>query len=207
MVDTKIKPEAIGISFVSVIHLQYHNHNHPYSLLITMKFLALSLAALVSSTAAFAPSFISRGSSMQTNSALDMARKPFISGNWKLNPQTKDEAIKLAMDIAASITPDSPHAEVALFVPYVFIEAAMDAAGDKLTVGAEVSVYSFIIPCHVCDVCVCVCASESFRTGIDIIESRMNVPRLVARYSWNPLSAHTPNHLILSHHPGCLPRD
>lgn len=43
----------------------------------------------------------------------------------------------LASDIAATITDDSPDAEVALFVPYVFIEAAMGAVGNKLSVGAE----------------------------------------------------------------------
>lgn len=67
-----------------------------------------------------------------------MARRPFISGNWKLNPQSREEAVQLASDIAASITPDSPDAEVALFVPYVFIEAARDAVQGKLEVGAEV---------------------------------------------------------------------
>jgi len=65
------------------------------------------------------------------------ARKPFISGNWKLNPQTKDEALALAGGIASSITDASPDADVALFVPYVFIESAMDTVGGKLSVGAE----------------------------------------------------------------------
>lgn len=101
-----------------------------------MKFTALSLATLVSSSAAFAPSFVSRGSS---GSALEMARRPFISGNWKLNPQSKQEAIKLATEIAATVTPDSPDSDIALFVPYVFIESAMEAVGGKLQIGAEVS--------------------------------------------------------------------
>jgi triosephosphate isomerase len=103
-----------------------------------MKFTALSLAALVSSSAAFAPSFISRGANV--GSALEMARRPFISGNWKLNPQSKNEATALAKDIAATVTPDSPDTDIALFVPYVFIEAAMEAVGGKLQIGAEVSV-------------------------------------------------------------------
>ena len=76
---------------------------------------------------------------LPSSTALDMARKPFISGNWKLNPQTKDEAVALATEIAASIGPDSPDADVALFVPYVFIETAMAAVGGKLEIGAEVS--------------------------------------------------------------------
>lgn len=105
-----------------------------------MKFSALFFAtACVSSVQAFAPAVrVSNSASTSTiATALDMARRPFISGNWKLNPQTRDEAVKLASDIAASITPSSPDAEVALFVPYVFIEAAMNAVGDKLQVGAE----------------------------------------------------------------------
>jgi len=53
--------------------------------------------------------------------------------------RTKEEALTLASEIAASVTADSPDAEVALFVPYVFIEAAMGVVGDKLMIGAEVS--------------------------------------------------------------------
>lgn len=108
----------------------------PYS--IVMKFLALSVAALISSATAFAPTF--RGSPASTTASTTSlaARKPFISGNWKLNPQTKSEAVDLASNIAAAITSDSPDADVALFVPYVFIEAAQEATGGKLAIGAEV---------------------------------------------------------------------
>lgn len=97
-----------------------------------MKF--LYLASLLSSAAAFAPQTQFK-TAFTTSLA---ARKPFISGNWKLNPQTRDEAVKLAGDIAASITDDSPDADVALFVPYVFIEAAQAAVDGKVLVGAEV---------------------------------------------------------------------
>jgi triosephosphate isomerase len=107
-----------------------------------MKFSAVSFLALVGSASAFAPA--SFGVSRFTS--LEMARKPFISGNWKLNPQTREEAVSLAADIAASIGPDSPDADVALFVPYVFIEAVMATAGSKLNVGAEVS--NFQRCCH-----------------------------------------------------------
>ena len=96
----------------------------------------LAVATLLAgSAAAFAPSTLGGRSATQLD-----ARKPFITGNWKLNPQTRDEAVQLAGDIAASITDASPDADVALFVPYVFLEAAMGAAGDKLMVGAEVCV-------------------------------------------------------------------
>ena len=68
------------------------------------------------------------------------ARRPFISGNWKLNPQTRDEAIQLATDIAASVQDGkSPEADIALFVPYVFIESTMNVVQNKLMIGAEVS--------------------------------------------------------------------
>ena len=100
-----------------------------------MKFSALSFLVLVSSVGAFAPTF----GVAPRKLTLDMARTPIISGNWKLNPQTRDDAISLASEIAASITDKSPKSEIALFVPYVFIEAVMGVVGDKLSVGAEVS--------------------------------------------------------------------
>jgi hypothetical protein len=104
--------------------------------IIKMKLAACALLSAVGSAAAFAPA--SFGVSRATQSTELYARKPFISGNWKLNPQTREEAITLASEIAATVGPDSPDADVALFVPYVFIDAALNAVGDKLTVGAEV---------------------------------------------------------------------
>lgn len=98
-----------------------------------MKLSAVTLLSAIASTSAFAPSSLGIAKSA---TQLD-ARKPFISGNWKLNPQTRDEAVTLATEIASKITADSPDADVALFVPYVFIESAMAAVGDKLQVGAE----------------------------------------------------------------------
>jgi hypothetical protein len=99
-----------------------------------MKIAALALS-LLSTAGAFAPSLRSR----QHLTQLEAERKPFISGNWKLNPQTREEATSLASEIAASITKDTPDADIALFVPYVFIEAAQKAAEGKLMIGAEVS--------------------------------------------------------------------
>mmetsp|Transcript_33730 Transcript_33730/g.60708 ORF Transcript_33730/g.60708 Transcript_33730/m.60708 type:complete len:285 (-) Transcript_33730:252-1106(-) len=95
----------------------------------------LAIASLLAgSAAAFAPAL----SVNQVVSSTQLyGRKPFISGNWKLNPQTKAEALTLATEISSSITEDSPDADVALFVPYVFIESAMGAVGGKLSVGAE----------------------------------------------------------------------
>lgn len=105
---------------------------------------AIVLAASVASSAAFAPPAFVAPRTMPvatTTTQIDMARKPFISGNWKLNPKTKDEAVQLAKDIAASVTSSSPDSDVALFVPYVFIESAMQAAGGKVMIGAEVGVF------------------------------------------------------------------
>ena len=99
-----------------------------------MKFSAFSFLAVAGSVSAFAPT---AGVSRYTS--LEATRMPIISGNWKLNPQTREEAVTLASEISAAITPDSPEAEVALFVPYVFIEAAMGSVDGKLSVGAEVS--------------------------------------------------------------------
>lgn len=100
-----------------------------------MKLSTVSLLSFLGSAAAFTPSAtfgIGR-------SATELyARKPFISGNWKLNPQTKDEAISLASDIAKSVGPETPDSDVALFVPYVFIESTFGAVEDKIMVGAEV---------------------------------------------------------------------
>ncbi|KAL7571983.1 hypothetical protein ACA910_001641 [Epithemia clementina (nom. ined.)] len=63
-------------------------------------------------------------------------RDPFITGNWKLNPQTKQEAIDLATGIADSIDPSAP-GDVGIFVPFPFIEAVQNVIGDKAIVGAQ----------------------------------------------------------------------
>lgn len=55
-----------------------------------------------------------------------------------MNPTTKQEAIQLATGIANAVTDKSP-GDVAIFVPYPFIECVQAAVGNKLVVGAEVS--------------------------------------------------------------------
>ena len=99
----------------------------------------LAIASLLfGSSAAFSPAL--SGNKFTTSSTTQLcARKPFISGNWKLNPNTKAEALTLADGIAKSINEESPDADVALFVPYVFIESVMDKVGDWINIGAEVS--------------------------------------------------------------------
>jgi triosephosphate isomerase (TIM) len=69
-------------------------------------------------------------------------REPFITGNWKMNPSSKQEAIALATDIAASLKTatrdDELSCDVALFVPFPYLESVQNAVGDKLIVGAQV---------------------------------------------------------------------
>lgn len=98
--------------------------------------LSLPLATLLTSAAAFtsSPAFVGRSAPFSTT-ALD-ARKPFMCGNWKLNPTTKDEAVELAKGIAAAVADDCI-SDVALFVPYVYIESAKQAVGGKVEIGAE----------------------------------------------------------------------
>lgn len=100
---------------------------------ISVASLLLSLAA---SSSAFAPSISSAPAAAATTSTQLFERKTFITGNWKLNPQTKAEALELATGIANAVTPGSP-CDVALFVPFPFIEPVQKAVGDKLKVGAE----------------------------------------------------------------------
>ena len=92
---------------------------------ITMKISALSLLALVGSSAAF----VSNTPAVRWRSETSLfERRPFITGNWKLNPTTRDEAVELAKGIADAVKDDS-EADVALFVPFPFLEAAQQAAG------------------------------------------------------------------------------
>mmetsp|Transcript_24181 Transcript_24181/g.35338 ORF Transcript_24181/g.35338 Transcript_24181/m.35338 type:complete len:294 (-) Transcript_24181:356-1237(-) len=101
-----------------------------------MKFFLTSSVLLCTAFGTASAFSISSTNNARSGSTSLFARKPFITGNWKLNPGTKAEAIELASGIAASVTPDSP-CDVALFVPFPFIESAQNAVGEKLTVGAE----------------------------------------------------------------------
>ena len=82
--------------------------------------------------------FTGQSNSFRAGTELSASRKPFITGNWKLNPTTYDEAVQLAAGIAAHVGPSSP-GDVGLFVPFPFIEAVQKQVGDKVVVGAEVS--------------------------------------------------------------------
>jgi len=97
-----------------------------------MKLSIVSLANLLAGVSAFTAPLHNQQS---VGTAL-FARKPFITGNWKLNPSTKQEAIQLGTEIANAVTSSSP-GDVALFVPFPFIEAVQRVVGDKISVGAE----------------------------------------------------------------------
>lgn len=119
---------------------------------------ALTLLLSNASVQSFQPSSYNGRSCSYTELSL-AARRPFISGNWKLNPQTRDEAIQLATDIAASVTDTTPSADIALFVPYVFLESTMNVVQKKLMIGAEVSFLYFLL--NVCDCGRCVTTATS----------------------------------------------
>jgi len=95
-----------------------------------------SILAFASTTSAFMAAPASNKYHVSISSTELYERKPFITGNWKLNPATKNEAISLAQDIAATVTKDSPD-DIALFVPFPFIETVQNIVGDKINVGAE----------------------------------------------------------------------
>lgn len=96
-----------------------------------MKVAASILAAVIAS----ASSFVVQPQNTRRDTFLS-ARKPFITGNWKLNPTTKKEAIELATGIANAVSDSSP-GDVALFVPYPFLESVESAVDGKVTIGAE----------------------------------------------------------------------
>jgi hypothetical protein len=98
---------------------------------------AVSLALATSASAFVASPAFNKISSTEL-----FERKPFITGNWKLNPSTKGEAIALAEDIARAVHDSSP-GDVGLFVPFPFIETVQKIVGDKITIGAEVCICTY----------------------------------------------------------------
>lgn len=97
---------------------------------------AAVFSLLLANAAAFAPSIHHNVGTSSVSSTRLFERKPFITGNWKLNPSTKEEAIALATGVADAVTADSP-GDVAIFVPFPFIESVMEAVDGKFPVGAE----------------------------------------------------------------------
>ncbi len=69
--------------------------------------------------------------------ATSVSRKPFIAGNWKLNPSSKQQAIELASGIAAAAG-DTSQCDVAIFVPFPYLPSVQNTVDGKLIVGAQV---------------------------------------------------------------------
>ena len=66
-------------------------------------------------------------------------RRPFIAGNWKMNPETLDEAKKLAAEIGAASS--TAEAQVALMVPHAYMYSLGEVLkGSNVEIGAQ-SVY------------------------------------------------------------------
>jgi hypothetical protein len=138
--NSSLPSNSVRLLQTALTHLRLRNN-------CIMKFsAALLLLSLTGTTDAFVnkqfgvsnPSS-ARSSLLESTTTTELfARKPFITGNWKLNPQSKAEAVDLARGIADSITGESP-SDVALFVPFPYLETVQDIVGDKLIVGAEVS--------------------------------------------------------------------
>jgi triosephosphate isomerase (TIM) len=64
-----------------------------------------------------------------------MTRTPVVAGNWKMNPQTRDEAVALARAVAAATV---PRVVTVVCPPAIWLEAVRSAlAGTPVAVGAQ----------------------------------------------------------------------
>jgi len=64
-------------------------------------------------------------------------RRPFIAGNWKMNPTSLEEAKTLAAKVA-ELTKENTEVEMAVFAPHPFIyPVAKELEGSNVVVGAE----------------------------------------------------------------------
>jgi len=115
--------------------------------------IALLLCCAIASGCGFAPStsYLSSPSlrsgaikssvrhGLRANTWCMAARKPFIAGNWKMNPETVEEAVQLAKEIVESAKTSS--AQVALCVPHTFLYSVKQVvAGSNVELGAQ-SIY------------------------------------------------------------------
>ena len=80
-----------------------------------------------------------------TRTSTLLARTPFIAGNWKMNPQTKTQAIELATELVGAWSASTP-CEVCIFAPMPFIDAALSTVHTKaihpgMQIGAEFAYY------------------------------------------------------------------
>ncbi|EKX31363.1 hypothetical protein GUITHDRAFT_166901, partial [Guillardia theta CCMP2712] len=67
------------------------------------------------------------------------SRRPFIAGNWKMNPESIEEAAKLAAGVVEGSKGSKP--QVAIFVPHAYLYTVGDTVkGSDVELGAQ-SVY------------------------------------------------------------------
>jgi len=112
---------------------------------ITMKLSIALIATLAAGVSSFAPS-VARSAASASSTALSAeGRQPIMAGNWKMNPATEGDALKLATDFskllgeeACAIEDFEGCTEVVLFPPFPFISKVKDAVDDVgITVGAQ----------------------------------------------------------------------
>jgi len=104
--------------------------------------MAAAFAPMAPSQFTQAPSLRSQGSNRAptATSLLMMARKPVIAGNWKMNPETMEEAMKLGKAIKEQAA-GQDKAEVLLCAPSPFLNSmAEELKGSNVQLGAQ-SVY------------------------------------------------------------------
>jgi triosephosphate isomerase len=108
-----------------------------------MKVPAIVLSSL---SCASAFTFVPSANGVRRSFALDLARQPIMAGNWKMNPATEAEALKLAEGLTkllgeetCSMDEDNELCtEVVIFPPHPFISKVKDVVEDVgITVGAQ----------------------------------------------------------------------
>uniref|UniRef100_A0A7R9WFT5 Triosephosphate isomerase n=1 Tax=Pseudictyota dubia TaxID=2749911 RepID=A0A7R9WFT5_9STRA len=106
--------------------------------------LSITLLSTISCASAFSP--VHHGGSRAFVTKLDAQRQPIMAGNWKMNPATEDDAIKLASDLTTLLGDETCPmdeenefcTEVVIFPPHPFISRVKDKVEDiGITVGAQ----------------------------------------------------------------------
>ena len=113
-----------------------------------MKFIGIATSLSLLSGSALA--FVVQDGATRRSAAtlLNAERQPIMAGNWKMNPATEEEALKLAGDVArllgeetCAVTDDPDDetcTEVVIFPPFPFISKVRDSVEEAgLVVGAQ----------------------------------------------------------------------
>lgn len=65
-----------------------------------------------------------------------MKKKRIVVGNWKLGPETREEAVRIFAAVRRAAAPLA-RTEVALCPPFVFLDAVRNKAGKNVSLGAQ----------------------------------------------------------------------